>query len=426
MSAAVPPRGTSAPISQPGALPPPGAPLESEDALKQVFFAEYAALTEEAHTALGDPKSPLTTKVVEGAFVRAWDARATLLTMEQLEKFLIDDVHHASARALSRRVAAHRFAGHASADTAHTIKPTTPEESWTHVQHALHGEEHRPSTLAAVAKASRHEAAGHIGGIAKGGNVWVAVLVVALVLGAAFGAVTVMNRAAAKGKELRAVNSTDVRQVASPAGRTGDVQLTDGSTAHMAPTTKLTIPNDFGPELRGVKVEGAVAFDVAPNLEHPFHAFVRDVAVVATGTSFTVSSYPTDSGVTIVVSEGSVEVRRGEEVMPVAAGAGLVALAGAPMRPATEEEREDAAGWRTGTLAINNKPLRNALELISRWYKFDIRLPDTTLNSRPVTLRVSIDSSMQAIAAVEKSAGLKFGYIGPNMVFRDTADKRTR
>lgn len=425
MSAAVPPRGTSAPLSPPGALAPPGAPLDSEDALKRVFFAEYAALTTEAHAALGDPNSPLTTKVVEGSFVRAWDARATLLTMDQLEKFLIDDVHHASARALSRRVAAHRFAGHAAA-TAHTIKPTSPEESWAHVQHALHGEEHTPQILAEVAKASRHEAAGHISRIAKGGNVWVAILVGALVLGGAFGAVALMNRAASKGKELRAVNSTEVRQVASPAGRTGDVQLTDGSTAHMAPSTKLTIPNAFGPQLRAVKVEGAVTFDVAPNLEQQLHVFARDVAVIATGTSFTVSSFPSDSGVTIVVGEGSVEVRRGEEVLPVAAGAGVVALAGSPLRAATEQEREDAAGWRTGTLAITNKPLRNALELISRWYKFDIRLPDTTLNSRPVTLRVSLDSSMQAITAVEKSAGLKFGYIGPNMVFRDTADKRTK
>lgn len=425
MSATVPPRGNDQQRTSSSALTP-GTALDGEDALKRVFFAEYAALTAEAHTALGDAASPLATKVVEGAFVRAWDARERLLTQEQLDKFLIDDVHHASARALSRRAAAHRFAGHAAAEAHHTIKAPTAEESWAHVQHALHGEEHSPGTLAAVAKASRHEAAEHIGGIAKRGNVWLAMLIGAVVLAGAVGGVVMMDRAAAKEKEFRAVNSTEVREVASPAGRTGDVQLGDGSTAHMAPATKLTIPTEFGPELRGLKVQGAASFDVAPNLERPLHVFARDVDVVATGTSFTVSAYASDSAVTIVVGEGSVEVRRGTETVPVSAGAGVVVRDGAPMRAATEEERADAAGWRTGTLAITNKPLRNALELIHRWYSFEIRLPDTTLYSRPVTLKVSIDSSMQAIAAVEKSAGMKFGYMGPNMVLRDTADKRTK
>jgi hypothetical protein len=38
-----------------------------------------------------------------------------------------------------------------------------------------------------------------------------------------------------------------------------------------------------------------------------------------------------------------------------------------------------------------------------------------------VTLRASLDSSRQAIRGIEQSTGLEFGYIGPNMVFREPA-----
>lgn len=421
MTTPVPPRGESAPIP-----PFTSGILDSEEALKREFFAQHVALTSEARAHLGDAGAALSTKVVEGAFVRAWDARATIQTPEELTKFLVDDVHHAAARALSRRVAAHRFAGHQASGAAHVIREGTPDESWDHIQHALHGEEHKPGTLAAVAAASRHGAADHIGGLAKTGNVWVAVGVGLVVICLGIGGVLVLNRLGEKTKLAKAVNSPDVRPVTTPSGRTGNVSLNDGSTAYLAPETVLTIPNEFGPALRAVKVEGAAGFDVAPGIEKELHVFVGSADVVAKGTKFTVSAYPDDSAATVVVGEGSVEVRRGDEVMPVAAGAGVVVREGAPLREATETERDVAAGWRTGTLALSGKPLRDALALMKRWYGYEIRVPNLALLDRKVEMKVSADSAMQAIAAVEQSAGVKFGYIGPNMVFQDTAVKKAK
>ena len=421
MTTPVPPRGEPAPLT---ALTP--GLLDSEDALKRVFMAQHDALNAEATAHLGDAAPALGTKVVEGAFVRAWDARGTIQTPEDLHKFLIADVHHAAARALSRRVAAHRFAGHTASDHAHVVRPATAEESWEHIHHALHGEEHKPGTLAAVAAASRHGAADHIGGLAKTGNVWVAVGAGVVIIALAIGGVLVMNKLGENTKLAKAVNSTEVRPVTTPSGRTGNVSLNDGSTAHLAPETVLSIPEQFGLQLRAVKIEGAASFDVAPGLEKELHVFARNADIVAKGTSFTVSAYPGDSAVTVVVGEGSVEVRRGEDVMPVAAGAGVVVKDGAAMRAASDAERDVAAGWRTGTLAVSGKQLRDALALIKRWYGFEIRVPDLALLDRPVEMKASADSAMQAIAQVEKSAGVKFGYIGPNMVFQDTAVKKAK
>ena len=414
---------TSVPPSAPRAsVPPYSTAIPDEDALKSVFLAEHVALTAEAKLALGDDAVALAPKVVEGAFVRAWDKRATLATAEQLHKFLIDDVHHAAARALSRRVAAHRLGGPTSHDTKHhAARDIDPQEAWQHIQHALHGEEHSPGTLSAVAAASRHEAAGHISGIGKSrGMVWaLAFAIIAIVV--VVGGMRALNVLAQKGAVTSAVNASDVRPVTTPAGQAGNVSLADGSTVHLAPESRILIPKDFGPNLRGVKIEGAGTFDIAPGLLHEFELHARNVIITAKGTSFTVSDYASDSVVTVVVGEGSVEVKQDKETQLVSAGNSLVAKAGSPLRAATTDERDAAAGWKTGTLVVNDKKLGEVLRVMKRWYGYDISVPQVSLLDRKVSIRVSLDSAMQAIHAIEKSSGLVFGYVGQNMAFLDPA-----
>jgi len=425
MTTPTPPRADSA-LTSPSQ--PYTTALQDEDALKRAFLADYAALSAEARADLGDAAVALATKVVEGAFVRAWDSRAKLKTPEELHQFLVDDVHHAAARALSRRAAAHRFAAHGTSDAKHATNGTIdPETSWEHIQHALHGEEHSPGTLAAVAAASRHEAAdhiGHVGQTSKGA--WIAVVagvaVIALVSAGIYG----MNIVAAKGKVAKAVNDPDGREVATPAARSGVVNLTDGTKVNIAPESKLTIPKAFGPELRGVKIAGAATFDVAPGLKNEFQVFAKNATIVAKGTSFTVSAYAVDSGVTVVVKEGSVEVRRGEDIQLVPAGSSVTVLTSAPLRASTQEEQDAATSWNAGILTIDKQPLRTALARIKRWYGFDIVVPKPEYLERPVTLKASMDSSMQAIHGVEASTGLLFGYYGENMAFSDSADKKLR
>jgi ferric-dicitrate binding protein FerR (iron transport regulator) len=393
--------------------------LGDENALKQAFLAHYPALSKEAQRGLGDDALALIPKVVEGAFVRAWDARGTIRTPADLDAFLIDDVHHAAARALSRRAAAHRFGG-VLPHEAHAVSgEVNPEQSWSHIQAALHGTAHSPSALSAVAAASRHDAAGHIGAVGKSQSIVLAAAVGVVVIAVIGGGMYAMNKAASKLRVTKALAASDVRVINTPAGRAGTINLGDGSTAHMAPESKLTIPKDFSGALRGVGIEGATTFDVAKGLEQQFEVHARNAIVVATGTSFTVSAYPADSQAVVVVKEGAVEVRQGDVRRPVAAGTGLVVLDNGVMRVATAEECEEASGWATGTLAVENRPLKEALTKMKRWYGYEIRVPHDSLLARKVTMRASLDSGMQAIKLIEKSSGLEFGYAGQNMVFRE-------
>ena len=418
MSTAIPPsdRDRSVPSI-------PSTVLVNEDALHRAFLAEYPSLAAEARTDLGADAAALGTKVVEGAFVRAWDARQRIGTPDQLRAFLVDDVHHAAARALSRRAGAHRLAGSVAHETSvahatHSVE-VNPEESWAHILHGVRGEGHSQHALDEAAAISRHEAAEHIVASTKEGSIWKTLAFGAVALAAVFAAIYWVNLMGADQNTATSVNASDARVVSSLPAQVGLVTLDDGSKVRLAPDSKLIIPAKFGGALRAVKLEGAANFDVAKGLEPEFRVYSGKAIIVAKGTSFTVRNYPGDSSVTVVVSAGSVEVRAGKVVRPLATGGALVIADSAEPRIASPDERDAADGWRRGTLSITNRQLRDVLPQLRRWYGIDVKVLSTPLLDRTVTLRASLDSSRQAIRGVEKSTGLEFGYEGQTMVFRE-------
>lgn len=161
------------------------------------------------------------------------------------------------------------------------------------------------------------------------------------------------------------------------------------------------------------------AFTVAPGGATAFRVYVGPVIVVATGTDFAVRAYPGDRAVTVVVTQGSVEVRHDGQTDRVRPGGSLVVPDHGAARAASVGARAAAAAWRRDTLAIIDQPLRRVLPELQRWYGLDIRVPQPTLLDRAVTLRAPLDSSAQAIHAVERSAGVQFDYVDSTMVFRE-------
>jgi transmembrane sensor len=199
------------------------------------------------------------------------------------------------------------------------------------------------------------------------------------------------------------------------------VNLDDGTRVTLVPESKVTVPKNFGPNLRAVRIDGAARFTVRPGGSERFQVRARDVAVEATGTDFVVRLLTADSSVSAVVTDGSILVRAGDSSRAVAKGGGVVVGKDGSMRAATPAEIEESTSWTNGQLTLANRPLRDVLPELKRWYGLDLKVPDLTLLDRPVTVRASLDSPMEAIKALEQSGNLKFGYEGETMVLRAAA-----
>jgi len=110
-------------------------------------------------------------------------------------------------------------------------------------------------------------------------------------------------------------------------------------------------------------------------------------------------------------------VRVGTQTSSLGAGKGLLVDTTGTARDATADEVEQATSWADGKFALINRPLRDVLPMLMRWYQVNADVRDLKVLDRPVTIHAPLDSSRVAIGEVEKSGGLK--YSDQTRVFED-------
>ena len=424
MSTSVPPRDGGARTGSPSTLTPPSSiVLADEQALKRAFDSEFESCLTSARGHLGDAPT-LAPRVVEGAFVNAWNKRASITTPIQLTSVLAEEVQHGAARALSRRASGARFGAVGGKDKAGAHAASAgaadPAAVWKQIETTIHGS--ATHATHAAPGAAGHEAAAHMKTVGKGRS-WVipiAIGVVALV--ASIAGVRYFDRLGEDDAVLQTVDNTAIQPLAgSESGQIGTLTLPDSSKVRMAPQTKLYAPDGFPSKIRAIRLEGTAMFDVAPGRTLPFRVVAKKVHVIATGTQFVVTAYPSDSGIGVQVREGSVTVKAGSTVATVAAGQAVHIEKGA-IRPATDDEKLAGFAWVDGQVGAH-KPLHDVVDALTRWFDYDVKLPDLSLTERDASFNVPLDSSRLAISQVEKSANVKFAYEGEAKVFRDAKKK---
>jgi len=288
---------------------------------------------------------------------------------------------------------------------------------WAQVEKALHGP--TAEARAATAAAGRHEAATHLKDMSKRPNWVIPVVVGAVALAISVGGVMYFDRLGEDDVQLALVANAAIQPIASTSGQIGNLKLPDSTAVMMAPETKIWRPETFGSKSRVVKVVGAASFDVAKGRPLPFRVVVNRNHLIATGTKFVVSTFNPDSVGTVLVQEGSVTIKAGKNTAVVTAGQAMMFDAAKGIRALTDDEKAEAFNWVDRRVTVRNKQLRYVLNDMTRWFNYDIKVPDTKLLDRIASIDVPLDSSKLAITQVEQSAKVQFGYEGETKVFKD-------
>jgi ferric-dicitrate binding protein FerR (iron transport regulator) len=393
-------------------------PLSDPQSLEHYFRSHFNELAVEAKAQLDDG-SPAAPRVVEGAFRHAWEERERILTPQDLDAFLHDEVRHGVAREKSRRASLHH---HGVSKTAAHAVPVDVDQSWNHLSHTLHlvPEEQRTDVAEEVAAVLRHDAAGHVADLAKKRS-WkgaIAIGVVAAIVVA--GGIYYVDRLGDEGAVTGALNAPDARTHVAATAQLAIVTLDDGTRVMLTPESKLIVPKQFGELMRAVKLDGEATFTVTPGRSKPFEVRAGNTKTLVTGTVLTVRSFSAESAVVVALKEGTATVKVGDSTRTVGAGQAVLVKSNT-MREPTTPELQEATSWNDKTLTIANRTLRDVLPQLKRWYGIDVKVVDLPLLDRPVSIQASLDSPKEAITAVEKSANVKFGYEGKTMVFHDAA-----
>jgi ferric-dicitrate binding protein FerR (iron transport regulator) len=385
-----------------------------EATLEQLFRADYAPLESEAEATLHDPAAAA--RAVEHAFVHAWAEREKVETPEGFNATLLHALHEETARERRRIAAAQRMASGRAKTTSRD--PVSADAAWQAVQTALH-----PAPIDEAASHARqreeakHHTAHHVAALGEKQNTWGMVATVLLVIALGVGAVFWLDREGASARVTAALSSPDARLIKTEPGQMGGFTLTDGGEVSLAPQSAVRIPPGYNARLRAVRIEGAAVISVTPNAKLPFEARIGDVAVVATGTKFAVRHFPDEATSAVRVLEGSVTVRVGDALTPVAAGQTfLVTPNGA--RLASDDERMRATGWVDGTIRLSGMTLEQAVPELRRWWGLVLTIPDAQVGARTLTMDAPLNDVNAAIAVLESAAKVRVSWENKQMVLR--------
>ena len=219
------------------------------------------------------------------------------------------------------------------------------------------------------------------------------------------------------------------RTFATAVGKLDSLRLPDGGRVVLGPASRLVVAATYGRETREVELHGEAYFDVVHDTTRPFVVRAGDVSVRDVGTSFGVRADSTEV-VQVVVTSGSVALRS-----TVTADSAVLLAAGdlGTVQPdgRVTSRRGVAAGqylaWMRDSLVFRDASLREVSEELRRWYGVVLRVDDSTLADRHLTMTFAGDPLDRVLRVIGLGLGADIERRGDTaVVSRSAPSPRTQ
>jgi transmembrane sensor len=275
--------------------------------------------------------------------------------------------------------------------------------------------ERRPGADAAFSRTLRR------GQIPIGGRALWSRLFIGVAMAGLLGVVVV---ATTQGHRLFAPHAAAGYVYVAHRGQRTAVTLPDGSTAILAPETRLQYTAGTN-DTRLATVTGEAFFTVTPHAERPF--IVRTAGGVSTrvlGTAFDVRRYPDDRETQIAVVTGRVatRARAGNTPATVLVAGTLARVTDSSVTTSANDDAQQVAFWTQGRLIFHNTLVPAMLATLGRWYGYEFRLADTALAASHVSIGFDADRPAEALNTVKAVLGVSMTFDGNVITLRPEHD----
>lgn len=191
------------------------------------------------------------------------------------------------------------------------------------------------------------------------------------------------------------------------------LDLPDGSQVTLAAGSAASI--DFAGSNRRVQLlKGEAFFQVVPDGARPFRVVADDVETTVLGTSFDVRR--DSSGVTVNVEEGRVSVASGSAGAEVLGAGDSVSVPWKGDAVRSTVPQQLIAPWRTGQLVLHDRPLREAIDQLRRYYNGVIVLASEELARKPVTGAYNLRDPEDALRGMARAHNATVRKVSPWIV----------
>lgn len=200
--------------------------------------------------------------------------------------------------------------------------------------------------------------------------------------------------------------------------------LDDGTLVHLNYNTHLVYPEKFGKGDRNVILDGEAYFMIAKDRSRPFIVHTPDGEIKVYGTEFNVNtrSDMVDEGqeeTTVVLVKGSVSVTPlgGKEQMLQPGKQCRISNTQCMIK---DVDIEPYVAWNTGTFAFENIPITKLMNVISRWYGYELTFMNQNKGNIKFTGELDKYSSIEpVIEAVQQVTGLEIIINGQTIIIKN-------
>ncbi|APY11831.1 hypothetical protein BWZ22_11555 [Seonamhaeicola sp. S2-3] len=172
-----------------------------------------------------------------------------------------------------------------------------------------------------------------------------------------------------------------------PRGGQYFVKLSDGTQVWLNSDSKLKYPVQFvDGETRVVELlYGEAYFDVSPSAEHrnsKFKVFTGDHEIEVLGTEFNINAYKDESEIYTTLVEGKVSVNSGILHKQLIPGEQSKYNKIDKAIKVSKTDVYNEVSWKRGTFSFKGKPIKDIMNVLSRWYDFEVYFENESLKKK--------------------------------------------
>ncbi|MDR1407482.1 MAG: DUF4974 domain-containing protein [Tannerella sp.] len=199
------------------------------------------------------------------------------------------------------------------------------------------------------------------------------------------------------------------QEVSVPCGMLSQIDLPDGSKVWLHGGSSLKYPVTFRPGQRSVVLDGEGYFEVRSDARNPFTVQTEQMLLTATGTTFNVEAWPTDSVTFVTMINGRIDVafnRATPFTMKAGERASYNCQTG--MSEVTEADTYRWCAWKDGLMIFRDDPLSYVFKRLTRTFNVDIHIKNPEIASDIYRATFEDESLDEILRLLEKTAPIRF------------------
>lgn len=196
-----------------------------------------------------------------------------------------------------------------------------------------------------------------------------------------------------------------------PMGSTLSLRLPDGTQVSLNGGSTLSYPQSFGLKDRKVNLTGEAYFAIVHHSDKPIEILTSKMTIRDVGTKLNVTNYPEDDQARVVIDEGSVELKIGNNTQPSYLTAGQEAIIDKKSGQITiAKKQSDGNTWSRGELVFHNASVADIAKRLERTYNIDISIHHTATARKRFygTFSVHEQNYTDILQALQETGTLKY------------------